>query len=482
MLNVKFIEIIKTFSKEEFKAFGLFLNSPYYNSEKLPLKLYDLLKKNYPSFSSKNFNKEEIFRKLYPDKGFNDKLLRNIFSDMLKLTEMFLLSEIYSSDDLKSRILLMNDYSKRKIESLYKKNLEKAEALLNNTEIKDLEYYKYKLELEKSKRAHDIMYRDVYIDQSNRDQEISDLVTVNSLLEIMYRNLHMINNQKKHNYNYRLNFEDEIDTFLNNIGSRYLELDHIKYLYYTFKLLRSQDEKFYFLLKDFAKKDFDKLPRDVKRDIYISLTNYCYIRISKGDDMYIKELFLNNREMVEKDLFTTAAGNIPNVFFMNIVTTGLEMNETAWVENFIEEDGKKLKDDSKEDTLSFCRANLCYYKGEYSKAFSYLSKVTTDDMTYKHNVRSLTLKLYFDTNEIEPFLFHIDSYRHFISGNKLVFEKIKDSINNYVNYSKRIFCIKNKIGKADLDDLPVLKNEIIECTPLINRPWLLRKLSEIEKL
>lgn len=45
MLNVKFIEIIKTFSKEEFKAFGLFLNSPYYNSEKLPLKLYDLLKK-----------------------------------------------------------------------------------------------------------------------------------------------------------------------------------------------------------------------------------------------------------------------------------------------------------------------------------------------------------------------------------------------------------------------------------------------------
>lgn len=61
-------------------------------------------------------------------------------------------------------------------------------------------------------------------------------------------------------------------------------------------------------------------------------------------------------------------------------------------------------------------------------------------------------------------------------------KKIKDSINNYVNYSKRIFCIKNKIGKADLDDLPVLKNEIIECTPLINRPWLLRKLSEIEKL
>src|SRR5699024_3755013 len=100
-----------------------------------------------------------------------------------------------------------------------------------------------------------------------------------------------------------------------------------------------------------------------------------------------------------------------------------------------------------------------YFKKEYGAAFNHLSKILTDDMAYKHNVRSLTLKLYFDTNAVESFLSHIDSYRHFISQNKLVFDMIRDSLNNYITYTKRIFCIKNRIGKYDEDDLPSLKRE-----------------------
>lgn len=482
MHSAKFIKVLKTFSPIEFKTFGIFLNSPYFNSEKLPVKLFELLRKFYPEFSENSLLKEKIFAKLYPGKPFNDKLIRNISSDMLKLAETFLLSELNSKDQLKPRLQLMNEFSKRKVIPLYERNLEKTEKLLGNIEIKDIEYYKIKLDVEKSKRAHNIMHKDIYIDQSNSDQEISDLVTIVSLLELIYRNLQMVNNQKKFSYIYKPAFEEEIDHFLNNGGSRFLEIEYIKYLYYTYKLLKTQDEQYYKLLKNLLNGDFENLPRDIVRDIYISLTNYCYIRISRGDDDFIKELFLNNREMVSNDLLTNSAGNIPNVFFMNTVTTGLESNEVEWVEIFIEENYVKLKDDSKEDTLNFCRANLCYYKGDYDGAFRNLSKVTTDDMTYKHNVRSLLLKLYFESNEIEPFLFHIDSYKHFITGNKLVFEKIKDSINNYINFSKKIFCIKHKIGKVDQNDLPILKREIIECTPIINRPWLLRKINEIEKM
>jgi hypothetical protein len=481
MHSAKFIEVLRSFSAQEFKTFGVFLKSPYFNTEKLPVKLYEMLKKHYPEFSSRSLDKEIVFTKLYPGKPYNDKLMRNISSDMLKLEESFISAESNRKDELKLKILLMNEFSKRKITNLYERNREKSEALLKKTETEDIDYFKNRLELERSKRAHAIIHRDIYIDQYSNEQVISDLVTTVSILEITYRNLQMINNQKKFNYDYNLNFEEEIDNFLINSGSRFLDITYIKYLHYTYKLMRTQDEKYYRLLKEFVSGDFEKLPRDVKRDIYISLTNYCYVRITAGDDDFIKELFLNYQEMVSKDLFTTAAGNIPNVFFMNVVTTGLESGETEWVEKFIAEDGHKLKDESKEDTLNFCKANLSYFKGDYGTAFRYLSKITTDDMTYKHNVRSLTLKLYFDTNEIEPFLSHIDSYRHFIAGNKLVFDKIKDSLNNYITFAKRIFCIKNKIGKFDEFDLPNLKKEITECTPIINRPWLLRKILELEK-
>ncbi len=479
MHSAKFIEVLRSFSPQEFKTFGVFLNSPYFNTEKLPVKLYDMLKRHYPEFASKSLSKENVFTKLYPGKPYNDKLMRNIASDMLRLAESFITAESSRKEELKSKILLMNEFSRRKLISLFERNVEKAESILSQTQTEDIDFYKNRLEIERSKKQHEIIHKDIYINPKNREQEVSDQVTAISLLEMIYCNLKLTSIEKKFDFDYKLNFEDEIDQFLSSSGSRFLENVYIKCLYYNFKLLRTQQEKYYFLLRDFIQSDFERLPREIRRDTYISLANYCYVRITKGDDEYIRESFMNNREMIKNDLFTTAAGNIPNVFFMNVVTTGLECGEQEWVEKFISEDGHRLKDDSREDTLNFCLANLHYYKCDYGTAFTFLSKITTDDMTYKHNVRSLTLKLYFDTNEIEPFLSHIDSYRHFIAGNKLVFDKIKDSLNNYISFSKRIFCIKNKIGKFDEDDLPKLNREISECTPLINRPWLLRKIDEL---
>jgi hypothetical protein len=481
MHSAKFIEVLRTFSAQEFKTFGVFLNSPYFNTEKLPTKLYELLKKHYPEFTSKSLSKEIVFTKLYSGKPYNDKLMRNIASDMLKLAETFITAESSRKDELKSKILLMNEFSRRKLISMFERNAEKAESILSQTQTEDIDFYKNRLEIERSKKQHEIIHKDIYINPKNREQDVSDQVTAVSLLEMIYCNLKLTSIEKKFDFEYRLNFEDEVDQFLLGSGSRFLENVYIKCLYYNFKLLRTQQEKYYFLLRDITQSDFGRLPREIKRDTFIALANYCYIRISKGDDEYVREIFLNNREMIRNDLFTTAAGNIPNVFFMNVVTTGLECGEQEWVDRFITENGHRLKDDSREDTLNFCLANLSYFKGDYGSSFRLLAKIKTDDMTYKHNVRSLTLKLYFDTNEIEPFLSHIDSYRHFIAGNKLVFDKIKDSLNNYISFSKRIFSIKNRIGKYDEDDLPNLKREIMECTPLINRPWLLRKIAELEK-
>jgi hypothetical protein len=308
---------------------------------------------------------------------------------------------------------------------------------------------------------------------------MSDNITIIFLMEILYRNLQLINIQKKYDFNYRLNFEEEIDQFLNNGGRRYLEITYIKYYYYTFKLLKTHEEKYYILLKNFADSDANTLSRLELRDIFISLTNYCYVRISNGSDGYIKELFALVKSMVEKDIFTTAAGNITNVFFMNAVTTGLESGEITWVERFISEKGEKLKDESKADTLHFCNAQLRYFKKDYDTALKELSAINVDDMTYKHNTKSLYLKLYFDSNDVETFLSHVDSYKHFIAKNKLVFDQIKDPVNNYITFANRIFCIKNKIGKYDEYNLPELKREIEKCTPLINRPWLLRKIEEM---
>jgi hypothetical protein len=130
MQSSKFIEILKTFNPAEFKRFGLMIRSPYFNSEKVLITLFDQLKKHYPEFSSKTLDREKVFLKLYPAKKYNDALMRNVFSDMLKLCEEFLLFEKYRSNEFRSRIELMDEYSSRGLMKLYEKTLQKAENFL----------------------------------------------------------------------------------------------------------------------------------------------------------------------------------------------------------------------------------------------------------------------------------------------------------------------------------------------------------------
>ncbi len=480
MQSSKFIEILKTYSPAEFKRFGLMIRSPYFNSEKVLITLFGILKKHYPTFSSKALDREKVFRKLYPSKKYNDALMRNVFSDMLKLCEEFLLCEKYRTDEFKSRIQLMDEYSIRGLMKLYEKTLQKAEQSLQSRRVADIGYYKNKLLLELAKSSHENLHIDKYIKPGERDQQISDNITTIFLMEMLFRNISMLNRQTQiTNFNYRLNFEDEIESFLSNKGGLYLKLPYIRYYFYTYMLLKTREEKYYYLLKGFADSEFETLSADESRNVFTVLTNYCYTRLTGGEDQFMNEQFALYKKMIERNIHVNTAGKVSNVLFMNAVVTGLECGEQNWVEKFILSRADELKEDSRSDTISFCNALICYHKKDYGSAGKFIASIRTEDLIYKHNIRSLYLKILFDTNDIEPFLSHVDSYKHFIAKNKQVFDRIREHVNNYITFSKRIFSIKNQIGKFDEFDLEGLKLEITGCKSLINRTWLLRKIEEM---
>ena len=66
MLRTKTIEIINTFSPEELKAMSVFIKSPYFNSNKNLVKLYEALRKSIPLIKENKVSEEDIFRKVCP--------------------------------------------------------------------------------------------------------------------------------------------------------------------------------------------------------------------------------------------------------------------------------------------------------------------------------------------------------------------------------------------------------------------------------
>ncbi len=78
------ISVLRTFSSQEIKRFGLYLHSPFFNANTNIVKMYDIIKKNYPDFKNNKLTKEFIFKKLYPKEKYNDERMRFLMSELLR--------------------------------------------------------------------------------------------------------------------------------------------------------------------------------------------------------------------------------------------------------------------------------------------------------------------------------------------------------------------------------------------------------------
>src|SRR3989304_9957186 len=151
MIRGKLIELLKEFSEEEFRKFGLYVHSPFFNRETVQNKFYIILKKYYPLFNGRDFNKEKVFKKLYPAKKYNEGVMRNILSNMLTLAENFLAVNKFMQNQVELNITLLGRLTDKKQFLLFRKAEKLLDKLLDRTESKDYDYYynKFRLELKK---------------------------------------------------------------------------------------------------------------------------------------------------------------------------------------------------------------------------------------------------------------------------------------------------------------------------------------------
>lgn len=479
MIKSKVLSLLKTFSSKEFKTYGLFISSPYFNKEIVQIKIYDLLKNHYPAFDSPSLEKKKLYNELYPGRKYNDGAMRNILSDMLKLAENFLSNERFRSDEYRRNIFLLEELKTRKQKNHFLKQKDKTEQIIEKDVFKDELYFDRKTELSIIYARFLRSTEDTFIQRDKVIQETSDLLTISSLIKLIFYNTDMLSVQTNiSNITYTLNLADEIDSFFENSGKKYLKIPYIEGYWLSFKLIQTGEEKYFYMLKDFIQRCMNELNNDEVKNVFTILVNYCYKKITEGNPGFIREQFLLYKQSVERDSYTSV-GFISSTLFMSIVVIGYEAGEFDWTNNFIKEYIHEVKEDSRNNTVHFSAALKFYWSGDYENSLRELSKVTSEEFSFKQNIRSLTLKIYYDLNETEPFYSHIDSYRHFIQKNKFVHNNIREPINNYVSFSKKIFDLKNSSKKDSEFELQRLKNEIIETKAIINKLWLLRKIDEI---
>lgn len=470
------LELLKTFSANDYKEFVAFVNSPYFNREKILERFARILFESHPHFTKSN---EDLFSELYPGKKYNDNLMRNIRSDLLRLAEQFLSVKEFLSSRSEVKLKLVDQLSRRNLSKHCMKQITSLNELLESGEFKDDKYFLCKFQLEREYDSLLARSGEKYLRETRRDKIIENLVSHFFINFIHFSSAEL--NRKKiiSDSSAEASLPFQIDSILEGEGMYLLKDPYIKLFYHIYKVLKDEDEKHFRALKKIITDGMIGISDKDKPSVLSAASNFAYLKALAGEERFLNDQFELSMLSVTSGYHKKQKGHLPLIIFLNAVIIGLELKEANEIERFIEDYGKDLLEDYRETAQHFCKALINYKKKDYDKAVTELSKVNAEEFSFKQQIKSLYLKIYFDLNEAEAFYFHSDSYRHFISENKKIHKLVRKQLSDYLMYTKKLFALKNSTEEIDNSLLRKLTDEIKSNPSLINRRWLLEKADEI---
>jgi len=478
MKSSNLVTLFNSFSKEEFKEFGKFVRSPYFNTHKDVIRYYTILKKYYPSF---NLFKEAVFEAVYPGRKFNNGEFLKLNSRFYRLGLEFLKCQPDNFDDEFKLLEIFIDRDQRKqFHSLYKKL---NDYIDNEYELDKMIFVKKISLITALIRFH--MNKDEQKKVCNSVIKRGNFFAYQSLLWIMIQLRDMTANFNAYNYEFEdspgykyiksIDLEKIITSleFENNRLGRYL-----KYYSYCLMIMLHPDNVNYF---EQFKKAFQNIFKEVnpleKNNYLARLQSYVMNHIQSGNLKYIPELleaykfFFDLKNVFENNI-------IPVPPFRNCLALALYAKDTNLLNELAEKYSGRIYPDYREDTRNLARAYLNFVLKKYDAVLECTNKFAFKYPPYKLDIKHLILKVYFESGDYEPFLLLTDSFRHFINNSKSISEKSKAKYYNFITIVNNIFTLKidNKTNgfKEILIELHGNKNDLFE----LDRLWLLEMIQK----
>ncbi|RME92289.1 MAG: hypothetical protein D6772_17085, partial [Bacteroidetes bacterium] len=174
--NTKLVGVIRSLSRSERAQCRKFLQSPYFNSNRDLVKLFDavdkLLQKERP------LEKEVLWQKLRKE-PYNDVRFRKYCSDLSKLLERYLAQIAFEADENQQQVFLLKSLKSRdEAEKLRNSVMRSAELLAENPPYLNVEFYLYQYQVQRS-------FYDIF-DFETRRSDKANLEEISANLDLLY--------------------------------------------------------------------------------------------------------------------------------------------------------------------------------------------------------------------------------------------------------------------------------------------------------
>lgn len=481
MKNSKLVSLLSKLSQKEFKEFGKFVKSPYFNSNSNIIKLFELIAKYFPEFDNPNLTKENIYKYIYPGEKYNDSTVRGLLSAALKLGEEFLAHEMLRNDVFRYSDLMLTQLCYKGIHDLFYTNIKSLRADIDNLKADEEDYYFIKYRIEhlvnsiESKSYVPLTQRDIPGDVNTKD---SDNLLIYFFITILKRYNYLLTKTGSLNIKLDLKFFDEIIGYLGKADLQNTPL--LNYHYTRAMLYRSgMDKKYYFELKKILQKNFDSFMHEDIYNILGNLQNYLVYRMRVADEDLSEEQYELYKFAMEKNVLTfDDIEYIHPVLYSNITGTMVTLKKYDEAKQFIEKYKERLDPERKDTAVNFNMAKIYFAEGKFDDALTSISHAHQEDVFYKVAIKGLYALIYYEKEYIEELILHLEAYRSFLNSNEIINQSLKANHANFVAFLSKLIKLKDIKDKPEFE---YLKHEIQNEPSVLYKQWLIEKIDALLK-
>jgi hypothetical protein len=458
-------EILQSLNKTELIRVGKMVKSPFFTHRSDLAQLFTvLIKRQYKQLDYPP--KIALFALVYPDRPYDDLLLRATMSDLGELIQEFLIYQHLRASEPRSRLALIAELRTRNLEKLYEKASQKATRLLHQSPHKNADFHQlvadYQLEsaqfLTRTSRTTELPL-----------QSISEALDIAWLTQKLRHSCTQLSHQAVYRTQYNYGLLNPVLTEIEN--GDYLHIPAIALYYYCFRFMTEQYSLDYFVRFRQTLTKNESLFSDAElKTLYLIAINYCIRKLNEGNQPFIQEGWDLYQVGLTRGYFIEHE-RLSSFTFNNIVAFGIKLRHFAEVDQFITTYQQYLEPSQHDSFVALNMARLNFQRGQVEQALQLLQHADFKDLVNNLIAKTLQLKIYYQLGELSLLESHLESFRIFIGRRKL-------SDYHQTNYSNILGLVRKMtaLSPSDAKGRLALIQQIEKTEILTEREWLLEQL------
>lgn len=489
MENTKLIALLRTFDKKELKEFEKFVSSPFHSGSRDLLPLYTAIKSFHPGFDSPKFTKEEVFKKAFKGKKFDEGYFRKMLSFLYKAAEDFLVELELAERRTERDLLLLRQFRKREMESAF---LGLSDAIDRELQLKDHkleDYFSNRLRFTMEKFEYYYEFKTNYEKALSLASDHLESATGQFIYFFLKGLIARDISERAYSFPFNSNLLDPLEKSFN--VKEFFDLEGgnnetINLILINYFIERSIAEPDRTELLDKAIELFlariEKLSQSTKYTYFKELLGAVTTQtiFSKSDEVRQKlrgKYFeLTKMKFQYNAVLPADKKYLGMVEYTSILKNALGLREFEWVEKLISDHNDLIETPHRKNIKEYSNAMLLFVKGDFGKSLEHLAliKPTTDFI--KYDVRETTMALYYELGFGEEARYIINNSQRYYDTTKELSTSVKKRGLNFLKYYRMLIHYLDDGDKEIIEmNLAKLKAEKF----ITGKPWLMAKFREI---